>query len=44
MDAPQIQYAKTSDGVSIAYSVAGNGYRLLPLESALRQGSVRNRT
>jgi len=29
MDAPQIQYAKTSDGVSIAYSVIGEGVPLV---------------
>jgi len=41
---PRIQYAKTSDGVNIAYATvaAGNRHRLLPSESALRQGSVRN--
>jgi class 3 adenylate cyclase len=31
MDAPPIQYARTSDGVSIAYWVAGSGARLLHL-------------
>ncbi len=38
MDTPRVQYAKTEDGVSIAFAAAGNGPPLLLLDGFIQAG------